>query len=88
MVGDHHKGMNDSWATERFGCSRTAYINVFEDKCGYQKRGAGNDRQIYHVSQQGPEGETEARTCPHEPPCPLDRTDCIAEGAQAVSLRH
>lgn len=38
MVDDHHKGINDSWATERFGCSRTAYINVFEDKCGYQKR--------------------------------------------------
>ena len=31
MVDDHHKGINDSWATERFGCSRTAYINVFED---------------------------------------------------------
>lgn len=38
MIDDHHKGINDSWATERFGCSRTAYINVFEDKCGYQKR--------------------------------------------------
>lgn len=65
MVGDHHKGMNDSWATERFGCSRTAYINVLKTKCGYQKRGEQEmtDRFTMCLSK-AREGETEARPAP------------------------
>ena len=78
MVDDHHKGINDSWATERFGCSRTAYINVFEDKCGYQKREEQEmtDRFTMCLSK-----AWKVKQRPDLPPwtaLPLDRTDCIA----------
>ena len=78
MVDDHHKGINDSWATERFGCSRTAYINVFEDKCGYQKRDEQEmtDRFTMCLSK-----AWKVKQRPDLPPwtaLPLDRTDCIA----------
>ena len=52
-----------------------------------KERGARNDRQIYHVSQQGLEGETEARPAPVNLPALGQDWLYCREGAQAVSLK-
>lgn len=50
---DHRREINDSWATERFGCSKIVYINIFEEKRGSQKREKQEMREISNVSQRG-----------------------------------
>ena len=84
MIDDHHKGINDSWATERFGCSRTAYINVFEDECGYQKREGQEMTDRFTMCLSKAWKVKQRPDLPPWTPLPLDRTDCIAGKVQRL----